>query len=358
MDSINFTSTNKVALQPQYQTNYVATNPQTSVQPEQKKNGKKLLIAGATAAAAIAIAGIMIRNGNKNKAKEAADKGAKALEDAAKMAANNGAEAAQSVAEEASAKVAAQSAAPRVERALEEYAQGGNYGNIKKEASKNLDKNAKKIVKDSLSEAHSAHVAQETEQLHDLANATTQACDSLNVAKNARQGLKKANDLGVLQNAQNAALESAINADEAAIKAEKLADELGTKSAKKDALMARKAADKALEEGIKTENAVNQRFDELVQQEETKNAAIAAQKASPNYAIGQQKQAQHAVQTTASKAKRQSEKLKNKPQYQRTLQELQRKRYSGDKLLEIMDSAKSSEFERLAAEELLEGLTK
>lgn len=71
MDSVSLSPANQAYVQQNKQ--QVATNPQNSNAPEQKKNGKKLLIAGAAATAAI-VAGIMIYKGKQkadiNKANE------------------------------------------------------------------------------------------------------------------------------------------------------------------------------------------------------------------------------------------------------------------------------------------------
>lgn len=63
MDSINLSPANQAYVQQNQQ--QVATNPKIQVQSEQKKNGKKLLIAGAVAVATIAVASIMLHKTDK-----------------------------------------------------------------------------------------------------------------------------------------------------------------------------------------------------------------------------------------------------------------------------------------------------
>lgn len=82
MDSVSLSPANQAYVQQNKQ--QVATNPQNSNAPEQKKNGKKLLIAGATAVATITVAGIMLYKGKKAKAQSLAQQGTSAMHDAAR----------------------------------------------------------------------------------------------------------------------------------------------------------------------------------------------------------------------------------------------------------------------------------
>lgn len=65
MENINLSPAEQALIQQNKQ--QVATNPKNSNAPEQKKDGKKLLIAGAAAVATVAIAGIMIYKGKAPK---------------------------------------------------------------------------------------------------------------------------------------------------------------------------------------------------------------------------------------------------------------------------------------------------
>lgn len=67
MESVNLSPVNQALIQQKQQ---VATNLQTEIKPKQIKDGKKLLIAGATAAAAISVATILIATHKSHKLKK------------------------------------------------------------------------------------------------------------------------------------------------------------------------------------------------------------------------------------------------------------------------------------------------
>ena len=245
----------------------------------------------------------------------------------------------------------------RATEAVKEYVRGGNYGEVRANATKNLSHDGKKVVKGTLEQIHSAKVAQDITSEHQLADMVNSVSANTSTAKNARQGMQNASREQIikkLDEAYDSAYQAQVKANQAQVKAQ----EIGTKKAKKAAFRADKAAQRAEIEADTTRYRGHQRSLELAQAQAQKEANVAQQKASPNYKTGLEKQDQNAQQASINSAKRQVSNLKNKPQYQRTIQDFRRKRYTGDKLLKIMDNPNSSEIEKLVAQELLENATK
>ena len=176
-------------------------------------------------------------------------------------------------------------------QAVYEYLENnGNYGQIKQQATRNQTKTGKKVVKAMLQEAHSAKVAQDIANSHNLSNATVQAAQSANIAKSTRQGLQNVTDGKKLKESIDTAINAAENAKEKAVEARKLADEIGTKKAKKAAYRAEKAAERTKVEADKTEIKAIKQAINIDEQNAQKNSNIADQMSSPNYEDGLIKQ--------------------------------------------------------------------
>jgi len=245
----------------------------------------------------------------------------------------------------------------RAIKATQEYVQGGNFGEVKSNATRNLGHDGKKVVQGTLDKVHSAKVAQDITNEHQLANMANSATSSATATKNVRQGMKNATREQIvekLDEAYDSAYQAQVNAQQAQVKAQ----EIGTKKAHKAAFRADKAAQRAEIEADTARYNAYWRNLELAQEQAQKEANVAEQMASQNYKSGLEKKAQSEKQTTINSAKRQVSALKNRPEYKRTLQKFQRNKYSGDKLLKIMDNPNSSEIEKLVAQELLETITK
>lgn len=106
-----------------------------------------------------------------------------------------------------------------------------------------------------------------------------------------------------------------------------------------------------------SDNRIDARIDQIIKNHE-KERNIARMKASPNYEAGLEKQAKNAQKAAERKVARELKNITSKPEYKRTLQDFQRKRYTGDKLIKIMENPNSSDFEYFAAQELLEKMTR
>ena len=183
-----------------------------------------------------------------------------------------------------------QQGAERAVEATQEYAEGGNYGKIKDKATKNLSHKGKKIVKEKLQEAHSAKVAQDIANAHNLSNATVQATQNADIAKNARQGLQNVTDNKKLEESVDTALKAVQDAEQKAAEARELAKEVGTKKAHKGAFRADKAAEKTKIEAEKTADRATRQEAKIKAEMAKKEANREAQKASPNYEDGLIKQ--------------------------------------------------------------------
>ena len=174
---------------------------------------------------------------------------------------------------------------------VQEYIENnGNYGQLRQQATRNQSRTSKKVVKAMLQEAHSAKVAQDIANSHNLSNATVQATQSANIAKNTRQGLQNVTDGKKLKESIDTAINAAENAKEKAVEARKLADEIGTKKAKKAAYRAEKAAERTKVEADKTEIKAIKQTINIDEQNAQKNSNRADQMSSPNYEDGLIKQ--------------------------------------------------------------------
>ena len=176
-------------------------------------------------------------------------------------------------------------------QAVYEYLENnGNYGQIKLQATRNQTKTGKKVAKAMLQEAHSAKVAQDIANSHNLSNATVQATQSANIAKSTRQGLQNVTDGKKLKESIDTAINAAENAKEKAVEARKLADEIGTKKAKKAAYRAEKAAERTKVEADKTEIKAIKQAINIDEQNAQKNSNRAEQMSNPNFEDGLIKQ--------------------------------------------------------------------
>ena len=160
----------------------------------------------------------------------------------------------------------------------------------RQQATRNQSRTSKKVVKAMLQEAHSAKVAQDIANSHNLSNATVQATQSANIAKSTRQGLQNVTDGKKLKESIDTAINAAENAKEKAVEARKLADEIGTKKAKKAAYRAEKAAERTKVEADKTEIKAIKQAINIDEQNAQKNSNRADQMSSPNYEDGLIKQ--------------------------------------------------------------------
>lgn len=179
-----------------------------------------------------------------------------------------------------------------VERAIEatkEYVQGGNYGEVRANATKNLSHDGKMVVKGTLDRVHSAKVSHDISSEHQLADMVSSASSNAAVAKNTRQGMQNASRQDVRKKLSRA-FDSAYEAETKALEANKKAQEIGTKKAKKSAKIASNQADRAQAEYNKTEQKAIARRRELAQIQAQKEANIAQQMASPGFEDGQIKQ--------------------------------------------------------------------
>lgn len=79
--------------------------------------------------------------------------------------------------------------------------------------------------------------------------------------------------------------------------------------------------------------------------------------ASPNYEKGLEKQTVNAEKTRKNAQKRKEKDFRSKPQYKKSLSNLQRKHYSDEQLLKIIDNPNTNEIYRIAAFDLLEKIT-
>ena len=180
-----------------------------------------------------------------------------------------------------------------VERAINatrEYVNGGNYSEIRTEATRNLTHKGKEVVKRTLEQAHSAQLKENEKLRHALSSNAVEATKNAKVAKNVRQGLKNATDIDDIARRIDIANDVAATANENAEKACKLADQIGTKKAKNAATRAQNGAMNAQKEANKTKSKAIKKAGELGRQQAIKEQNIEKLIKSPNYEDGLIKQ--------------------------------------------------------------------
>lgn len=246
----------------------------------------------------------------------------------------------------------------RAQNAIEEYTQGGNYQKIRREATKNLSHDGKKVAKKALEKAHSGKVANEIAQQHANSAKVMNTINANKAIGKANQGIHSAVSQAEIEARAISAKSAAAMAQRSADSVKEIAQEMPTHKNIKRAAYAQNQANRAQ---VQAQQVNDNALAELMAQGREKAAKarnIEALKASPNYQAGVEKQAQNAQKTIQSKVSRKLNQITQKPEYKRTLQDFQRKRYDGNKLIKIMENPNSSDVERFAAQELLEKLTK
>ena len=246
----------------------------------------------------------------------------------------------------------------RGEKAVADYVAGGNYRQIKKEATRNLSKEGKKVAREALSKAHSDKVAAEIAASHNNSANVVESINANKVIENAKQGLRSAVNNEEIEARVSVANNAARSARQAATEASDFAKANPTHHNIK---VAKIAENNAIEAELNAKALEEKALGEMMgrgREEAAKARRIAELKATPGYEAGLEKQQANSAKAAQTKVKRQLKNITNKPEYKRTLQEFQRKRYSGEKLMKIMDNPNSSDFEYLAAQELLEKMTK
>lgn len=174
--------------------------------------------------------------------------------------------------------------------AVREYVGGGNYGEIRANATKNLSHDGKKVVKKTLSEVHSEVVAQEIAQEHKLADAAIEAADKAKKAKNVRQGMQNATTPKVAFEKAKKSYWSAFHANIEAKHARDIAQTTGTKRANKRAKVAENKANSAAREFRRTHVQSEAKIGQLQEQAAQKAQNVAEYQSSPHFEDGQVKQ--------------------------------------------------------------------
>lgn len=175
----------------------------------------------------------------------------------------------------------------QAQSAVDRYlVQGERYADVKADATKNLSKEAKDIVKAALDKAHSGKVAADIEREHKLSENVVTTINSSAKAKNLRQGVQHATNEEaerVIDKALNAQKVAEKNAEHATARAE----EIGTKKANKRAKIAQNKAERTRVETQRTIEKATNRVVENAQNEETKLANKAIQESHAGFENGQ-----------------------------------------------------------------------
>lgn len=244
----------------------------------------------------------------------------------------------------------------RANEAVSQYLEGGNYGKIKKEATRNLPRKAKDIAKEALGEEHSKKVAQDIKKQHQAADTALKSASLRDKSKNTRQGAQNAKTEKKLNKIADASIDAAQEAQEAAKKAQKYAKETGTDKAKKLERIAEHNAQRAEVEAQKTIERCDELNQKIAQQQKQKAANIQAQKESPNYEDGLIKQMLNQDKTQANAIKRQAQ--KEEKAIQEATENFTRRRLGEKGLKNIINSPKSKPAQIEAAKRMLAQLAK
>ncbi len=172
-------------------------------------------------------------------------------------------------------------------------ANGMGIGQVKKYATANHSHDAKKIIKKQMAQIQQARNAQKIAISHELSNSTIGAIDLATGSKVARQGMQNVDSAEAVDSMVTASKVLAAKAGEEAAAARELAQNVGTKRANRSALIAERSAERARIQAEITESRGKARKAEIDIAQRQKNANIAEQMASPNYASGLAAQKEH-----------------------------------------------------------------
>ena len=237
--------------------------------------------------------------------------------------------------------------------AADQIKKGATANAVKKEATKNLSHEGKKVVKEAISSALDSKLAQEAVARQNIVKNTTVAKKATSAVKGLKQGTKKATEevlQGKIQTAKTVAAEAA----ESAKKLKDVALANPTHKNKKLAQYAHNQAATAKAPALKVEEKSAKLIEQAREKAVKKAEALAKAQASPNYAAGQVKMKQNSAKAAVNSAKRKAARDVAKPGYQRALAKFQG--YSPEKLQGIVSSSKSSPVEKLVAGDLLAAL--
>ena len=230
---------------------------------------------------------------------------------------------------------------------------GATVNSVKKEATKNLSHESKKVVKEAMSSALDSKLAKQAVARQNAIKNSTVAKKAPSTVKNLKQGVKKATE-EVLQDKIQTAKAVASETVESAKNLKEIAVATPTRKNKKIAQYAHNQAEMAKAQALKVEEKSTKLIQEAREKAIKKAETLAKSQASPNYAAGQVKMKQNAKKAAANSLKRKASRDISKPGYQRALAKL--KGSSAEKLQGIISSNKSSPVEKLVASDLLANL--
>lgn len=250
-------------------------------------------------------------------------------------------------------KIIKNSADDMAKAAANQIKNGASVNAVKKEATKNLSHEGKKVVKEAMSSALDSKLAQQAMARQNAIKNSTVAKKAPSAVKSLKQGTKNATEevlQGKIQTAKTVASEAA----ESAKKLKDVAVANPTHKNKKIAQYAHNQAETAKTQALKVEEKSTKLIQEAREKAAKKAEALAKAQASPNYAAGQVKMQENSVKAAAKSVKRKAARDVAKPGYQRALAKFQG--YSPEKLQGIVSSSKSSPVEKLVAGDLLAAL--
>lgn len=238
---------------------------------------------------------------------------------------------------------------------------GESATKVKKEATKNLQKTDKKIVKDAIKAGHSERLAQEAAQRQVRTQNMYAAKRAPGVINGMAQGGKKASEetlqanLQQMKNYADGVAQNAAKARESLKQAEKAGK--ATRSARKSAQYLTNQAAEANKKVLRAESKYNKIIEERRTQVIKKAANKQALQASPNYQAGVEKMKINQTKTQQAAIVRNAKRDISKPAYQRQMSTLQAHFDAGrvdtaEKLAKkALNSSKDAE--RKAAEDFL-----
>lgn len=251
------------------------------------------------------------------------------------------------------AKIIKNSADDIASKASKEILDGGNYAKIKNAATKNLPKSEKDIVKEGCKEALNATREAEKAVRQNMVNNQHTVANSVKTTKATLQGLQHATD----DTAKEAINIARSNAEKAKQAAAEIAETAKQNPTSKNIKLAKVAENRSIAAQLQA-----QKVEEKALSQISKNAQEAAKKAANKQAMmektspevfeaGQKKLQENAQKMKNASIIRKAKRDFNKPGYQRALAKLQNA--PEEKLQSVINSPKSSNIEKMVAQDLL-----
>ncbi len=252
-------------------------------------------------------------------------------------------------------KIIKNSADDIAKQAVETVKNGANYGQVKKTATKNLDKTGKKIVKEAMSDALSDKRTTESIVKQNVLNNTATVRNAEKTAAAVNQGIKSATE-EVVQSKMDAASKAVEVAAKTLGKQKELVSQNPTHKKQKLVRYLENQSEKTKINSLKVQENGKKRIAEIKETAAKKAENIAKQKSSQNYQLGVEKMAENAKKTTQNSFKKEIKQIRNTGAYKNAIQKFNHK--SPEQLRKMLDQDVLNKHQRQAILDILENIEK